>query len=221
MKKRKWTFKLFVMLPLLFITVSVGFVLLFKWVPVAYTPLMLKRAIEYRKDDTFHTTKKWVKLDDISKHMVNAVVLTEDQKFYTHNGFDWEEMQKMWDQHTKGLAKLRGCSTISQQTAKNLFTFGSSTWARKVWEAYWTYLIEKMWSKDRIMEVYLNIIEMGPGIYGAEAAAQHYYNCSASKLTREQAIAIAICLPNPLRMNPSKPTRYQLQRRATLLNQIQ
>ena len=127
----------------------------------------------------------------------------------------------MWDQHTKGLAKLRGCSTISQQTAKNLFTFGSSTWARKVWEAYWTYLIEKMWSKDRIMEVYLNIIEMGPGIYGAEAAAQHYYNCSASKLTREQAIAIAICLPNPLRMNPSKPTRYQLQRRATLLNQIQ
>jgi len=221
MKKRKWIFKLFVMLPLLFITVSVGLVLLFKWVPVVYTPLMLKRTIEYRKDDTFHTTKKWVKLDDISKHMVNAVVLTEDQKFYTHNGFDWEEMQKMWNQHTKGLAKLRGCSTISQQTAKNLFTFGSSTWARKAWEAYWTYLIEKMWSKDRIMEVYLNIIEMGPGIYGAEAAARHYYNCSASRLTREQAIAIAICLPNPLRMNPSKPTRYQLQRRATLLKQIQ
>lgn len=221
MKKRKWIFKLLVMLPLLFITVSVGLVLLFKWVPVAYTPLMLKRAIEYRKDDTFHTTKKWVKLDDISKHMVNAVVLTEDQKFYTHNGFDWEEMQKMWDRHTKGLAKLRGCSTISQQTAKNLFTFGSSTWARKGWEAYWTFLIEKLWSKDRIMEVYLNIIEMGPGIYGAEAAAQHYYNRSASKLTREQAIAIAICLPNPLRMNPTKPTRYQLQRRTTLLKQIQ
>ena len=221
MKKRKWIFKLLVMLPLLFITVSVGLVLLFKWVPVAYTPIMLKRTIEYRKDDTFHTTKKWVKLDDISKHMVNAVVLTEDQKFYTHNGFDWEEMQKMWDRHTKGLAKLRGCSTISQQTAKNLFTFGSSTWARKGWEAYWTFLIEKLWSKDRIMEVYLNIIEMGPGIYGAEAAAQHYYNRSASKLTREQAIAIAICLPNPLRMNPTKPTRYQLRRRATLLNQIQ
>lgn len=221
MKKRKWIFKLLVMLPLLFITVSVGLVLLFKWVPVAYTPLMLKRTIEYRKDDTFHTTKKWVKLDDISKHMVNAVVLTEDQKFYTHNGFDWEEMQKMWDRHTKGLAKLRGCSTISQQTAKNLFTFGSSTWARKGWEAYWTFLIEKLWSKDRIMEVYLNIIEMGPGIYGAEAAAQHYYNRSASKLTREQAIAIAICLPNPLRMNPTKPTRYQLQRRTTLLKQIQ
>lgn len=221
MKKRKWIFKLLVMLPLLFITVSVGLVLLFKWVPVAYTPLMLKRTIEYRKDDTFHTTKKWVKLDDISKHMVNAVVLTEDQKFYTHNGFDWEEMQKMWDRHTKGLAKLRGCSTISQQTAKNLFTFGSSTWARKGWEAYWTFLIEKLWSKDRIMEVYLNIIEMGPGIYGAEAAAQHYYNISASKLTREQAIAIAICLPNPLRMNPTKPTRYQLQRRTTLLKQIQ
>ena len=220
MKKRKWTFKLFVMLPLLFIAISVGTVLLLKWVPVAYTPLMLKRTIEYRKDKSFHTTKKWVKLSDISPHMVNAVVLTEDQKFYDHNGFDWEEMRKMWDLHSKGQAKLRGCSTISQQTAKNLFSTGSSTWVRKAWEAYWTFLIEKMWSKDRIMEVYLNIIEMGPGIYGAEAAAQQYFNRSASKLNREQAISIAICLPNPLRMSPTKLTRDQLQRRATLLQQI-
>ena len=220
MKKRKWAFKLFVMLPLLFIAISVGVVLLFKWVPVAYTPLMLKRSIEFRKDESFHTTKKWVKLSDISPHMVNAVVLTEDQKFYTHKGFDWEEINKMLDLHSKGQAKLRGCSTISQQTAKNLFSTGSSTWIRKAWEAYWTFLIERMWSKDRIMEVYLNIIEMGPGIYGAEAAAQQYFNRSASKLTREQAISIAICLPNPLRMNPTKLTRYQQQRRATLLQQI-
>ncbi len=221
MKKRKWAFRLFVKLPILFVAVSLGLVLLFKWVPVVYTPLMLRRSIEFRKDESFHTSRKWVKLEEISPHMVNAVILTEDQKFYTHNGFDWEEIKKMWNLHSKGKAELRGCSTISQQTAKNLFTFGSSTWARKIWETYWTFLIEKLWSKDRIMEVYLNIIEMGPGIYGAESAARQYYNRSASKLTREQAIAIAICLPNPIRMNPTRPTRYQLRRRATLLNQIQ
>lgn len=220
MKKSHRIFRLMIMLPCLFITISIALVLLFKWVPVVYTPLMLKRTIEFRKDDTFHTTKKWVKLEEISPHMVNAVILTEDQKFYTHKGFDWEEIRKMWDQHSKGRGKLRGCSTISQQTAKNMFSSGSATWVRKIWEAYWTFLIEKMWSKDRIMEVYLNIIEMGPGIYGVEAAAQKYYNRSASKLTREQAISIAICLPNPLRMNPTKPTRYQLDRRATLLRQI-
>ena len=220
MKKRKWAFKLFVKLPLLFIAISVGLVLLFKWVPVAYTPLMLKRSIEFRKDESFHTTKKWVKLSDISPHMVNAVVLTEDQKFYTHNGFDWEEIKKMWDLHNKGQAKLRGCSTISQQTAKNVFSFGSRTGARKVWEAYWTVLIELLWSKDRIMEVYLNVIEMGPGIYGAEAAAQQYFKCNAIKLTKRQAVSIAICLPNPLRSNPTKLTNYQRNRCNRLLEQM-
>jgi monofunctional biosynthetic peptidoglycan transglycosylase len=220
MKKRKWTYRLFVRLPLLFITLSVALVLLFRWAPVGYTPLMLKRAIQYRKVESFTTKHDWVSLKDISPNLVKAVVMTEDQKFYTHNGFDWEAIEDMWNAHVEKGAKLRGCSTISQQTAKNLFSFGTRTSARKAWEAYWTFLIEKLWSKDRIMEVYLNVIEMGPGIYGAEAAAQHYFGCHASKLTRRQAVSIAVCLPNPLRINPSKLTPYQTRRVNTLVERM-
>lgn len=220
-KKRKWTFRLFVKLPLLFIALSLALVLLLRYVPVNYSPLMLKRSIENRNVKSFKTQHTWVSLDRISPNLAKAVVLTEDQKFYDHHGFDWEAIRKMRDDHlTKG-TKLRGCSTISQQTAKNVFSFGTRTGARKVWEAYWTFLIEKLWSKDRIMEVYLNIIEMGPGIYGAEAAAQHYFGCHAAKLTRRQAISIAICLPNPLRSNPARLTPYQTSRCNRLLQQMQ
>ena len=221
MKKRKWTFRLFVRLPLLFIALSFAVVLLLRYVPVNYTPLMLKRSIENRKSDTFKTQHTWVSLDRISPSLAKAVVLTEDQKFYQHHGFDWEEIRKMRDDHLNKGTKIRGCSTISQQTAKNVFTFGSRTGARKIWEAYWTVLIELLWSKDRIMEVYLNVIEMGPGIYGAEAAARHYFNCQADKLTRRQAISIAICLPNPLKSNPTKLTPYLRNRCNTLLEQMQ
>lgn len=220
-KKRKWTFKLFVKLPLLFVTLSFALVLLLRYVPVYYTPLMLKRSIENRKVEAFKTQHKWVSLDQISPQLAKAVVMTEDQKFYTHNGFDWEEIKKMREDHLSKGTKLRGCSTISQQTAKNVFSFGTRTGARKVWEAYWTVLIELLWSKDRIMEVYLNIIEMGPGIYGAEAASQQYFKCNASKLTRRQALSIAICLPNPLRSNPTKLTTYQRNRLNSLLEQMQ
>ena len=220
MKKRKRKYKLLVRIPLLFIALSLALVLLLRYVPVIYTPLMLKRTSENRKVETYETRHTWVSLDKISPQLAKAVVLTEDQKFYDHHGFDWDEIRKMRDDHMNKGTKLRGCSTISQQTAKNVFSFGSRTGIRKVWEAYWTVLIELLWSKDRIMEVYLNIIEMGPGIYGVEAASQKYFNRSASKLTREQAISIAICLPNPLRMNPTKLTRYQQQRLSTLMQQI-
>ena len=220
MKKRKWTFRLFVRLPLLFFTVSVALVLLLRWVPVRYTPLMLKRAIQYRKVESFCTKHDWVSLEDISPEMVKAVVMTEDQKFYTHKGFDWDALKDMWDSHNRKGTKLRGCSTISQQTAKNVFSFGSHTSTRKVWEAYWTVLIEKLWSKDRIMEVYLNIIEMGPGIYGAESAAKHYYGIHAKSLNRRQAVSIAICLPNPLRYNPVKLSSYQMRRCNTLIQRM-
>jgi len=220
MKKRKWTFRLFVRLPLLFIALSFALVLLLRYVPVKYTPLMLKRSIENRKSDTFKTQHTWVSLDQISPQLSKAVVLTEDQKFYDHNGFDWEEIRKMREDHLKKGTKLRGCSTISQQTAKNVFSFGTKTGTRKVWEAYWTVLIELMWSKDRIMEVYLNVIEMGPGIYGAQAAAEHYFKCDAGKLTRRQAVSIAICLPNPLRYNPTRLSDYQRKRCDRLLQQM-
>ena len=220
-KKRKWTYRLFVRLPLLFIALSFALVLLLRYVPVYYTPLMLKRSIENRNVESFKTKHTWVSLDQISPQLAKAVVLTEDQKFYTHKGFDWEEIKKMRDDHLNKGTKLRGCSTISQQTAKNVFSFGSRTGIRKVWEAYWTVLIELLWSKDRIMEVYLNVIEMGPGIYGAEAAAQQYYKCHANKLTRRQAVSIAICLPNPLKYNPTKLTTYQRNRCNRLLEQMQ
>ena len=220
MKKRKWTFRLFVRLPLLFITVSVALVLMFRWVPVRYTPLMLIRAIQYRKVESFSTKHDWVSLKDISPEMVKAVVMTEDQKFYTHKGFDWDALKEMWDSHNRKGTKLRGCSTISQQTAKNVFSFGTRTSARKIWEAYWTVLIEKLWSKDRIMEVYLNVIEMGPGIYGAESAAKHYYGIHAKNLNRRQAVSIAICLPNPLRYNPVKLSSYQMRRCNTLIQRM-
>ena len=221
MKKRKWTYRLFVRLPLLFIALSIALVLLLRFVPVKYTPLMLKRTIENRKVESYESRHTWVSLDQISPQLAKAVVLTEDQKFYTHHGFDWDEIKKMWNEHQNKGTELRGCSTISQQTAKNVFSFGSRTGIRKVWEAYWTVLIELLWSKDRIMEVYLNVIEMGPGIYGAEAAAQQYYKCHADKLTRRQVVSIAICLPNPLKSNPNKLTPYQLNRCNRLLEQMQ
>jgi len=221
MKKRKRKYKLLVRLPLLFIALSLALVLLLRYVPVIYTPLMLKRTIENRKVETYESRHTWVSLDKISPQLAKAVVLTEDQKFYDHHGFDWDEIRKMRDDHMNKGTKLRGCSTISQQTAKNVFSFGSRTGIRKVWEAYWTVLIELLWSKDRIMEVYLNVIEMGPGIYGAEAAAEHYFGCHADKLTRRQAVSIAICLPNPLKYNPTKLTPYQRNRCNTLLEQMQ
>ena len=220
MKKRKWTFRLLVGLPLLFFTLSIALVLLLRWVPVMYTPLMLKRTIQYRKVESFSTRHHWVNIKDISPELVKAVVMTEDQKFYTHKGFDWDELKAMWNAHKMKGIKLRGCSTISQQTAKNVFSFGSHTNARKVWEAYWTVLIEKLWNKERIMEVYLNVIEMGPGIYGAEAAAEHYYGCHAKSLNRRQAVSIAVCLPNPLKYSPVKLTSYQRRRCDRLIEQM-
>ena len=220
MKKHKWTYRLFVRLPLLFITLSIALVLLLRYVPVYYTPLMLKRSIQNAKTESFKTKKTWVSLDQISPELAKAVVLTEDQKFYTHRGFDWDEIKTMWGNHQNKGTKIRGCSTISQQTAKNVFSFGSRTGVRKVWEAYWTVLIEALWSKDRIMEVYLNVIEMGPGIYGAEAAAEQYFGCHAIKLNRRQAVSIAVCLPNPLKYNPSKLTNYQRNRCNNLMEQM-
>ena len=178
---------------------------------------MLKRSIENRKVESFKNQHTWVSLDKISPQLAKAVVLTEDQKFYQHHGFDWEEIRKMRDDHLNKGTKIRGCSTISQQTAKNVFTFGSRTGARKIWEAYWTVLIELLWSKDRIMEVYLNVIEMGPGIYGAEAAAQHYFHTTADRLTLRQAALITACYPSPLHRNPARPTPYLNKRAAQIM----
>ena len=156
----------------------------------------------------------------MSPALIQAVIASEDNLFCEHKGFDWQEMKKMYAQHQEKGKKIRGCSTISQQTAKNVFTWGTSTWARKIFEAYFTFLIEKIWGKERILEVYLNVAEMGKGIYGAEAAALEYYGCHAADLNRSQSIAIAVCLPNPIRFNPRVKSSYLSERQAQIRSLI-
>ena len=185
-----------------FFTISVAWVLVYKWAPVTWTPLMLKRSIQNSNENDYKNTRTWVDIENISPVMVRAVIASEDCRFMTHHGFDIKELRKMREEHEEKGKKIRGCSTISQQVAKNCFTFCGQSWWRKGFEAYYTVLIELLWSKERIMEVYLNIIETGNGVYGVEAAAQKYFKRSASKLNTHQAVSIACILPNPLQRNP-------------------
>ena len=163
---------------------------------------MLRRSIENIDNKDFHNQRTWVDIEDIAQVMVRAVIASEDGRFMTHHGFDFEEIDKMMDEHERKGKKIRGCSTISQQVAKNCFTFGSRTWLRKGVEAYYTFLIELIWGKKRIMEVYLNVAETGKGLYGVEAASMKYFKRHASALTQDQAICLACILPNPLVRRP-------------------
>ena len=210
---RKWIAKLLLIkLPLAFVAVTVLWVLMLKWVPVWVTPLMVSRSIEYRNDDTFRTQKKWRRYERISPEMAKAVIASEDNLFAEHNGFDWKEMRKAINDHkTKG-KKLRGASTISQQTAKNVFLFPSRSFVRKAFEAYFTLLIEWIWGKERILEVYLNVAKMGKGVYGAEAAARAFFDKNASELTRREASLITACLPNPIDRHADRPSQYVSKR---------
>lgn len=182
-------------------------VTLAKWLPVYWTPLMVVRAIEYRKDASFKTQSKWRPLEAISPQLALAVVASEDNRFMNHRGFDMIEIRHSIEDGRKG-KRLRGASTISQQTAKNVFLLPSHSWVRKGLEVYYTEAIELIWGKRRIMEVYLNVIECGKGIYGAEAAAQAFYKKPASQLTEAQAARIAAVLPNPLKRSVTHPSAY-------------
>lgn len=203
-----WLLKVFLSV----VVLSVLWVVAYRFIPVRLTPLMIKRAYEYRNENDFHTTQKWVPLEEISPEMWRAVIASEDNRFMDHNGFDVEELKKMYKEYLEDGKDLRGCSTISQQTAKNCFTFCSDTWFRKGIEAYYTFLIEKIWDKRRIMEVYLNVAEMGKGIYGVQAASEHYYHVSAKNLSRQEAIRLAVILPAPLKRNPLRNTDYMQSR---------
>lgn len=195
--------KRFVILTLVaFCTMSTSWVLLYKWAPVKWTPLMLKRTLQNIGEKDYKNTRTWVDLEDISPVMVRAVMASEDGRFMEHWGFDLKELIKMKKEHKSKGKKIRGCSTISQQVAKNCFTFCGHSWWRKSFETYYTVLIELFWSKERIMEVYLNIAETGKGVFGVEAAAQKYFGRSAAKLNTHQAVSIACVLPNPLKRNP-------------------
>jgi len=163
--------------------------------------------------------KKWVDFEDISDNMKRAAVSAEDQLFLKHLGFDLKAIEKAFAEN-KNSKKVKGGSTISQQTAKNVFLWPGRSWLRKGFEAYFTLLIELLWSKERILEVYLNVIEMGDGIYGAEAAAQSYFGKSCTKLSRSQAALIAACFPNPRRWTPRRPTQYIKHRQYLIMRNM-
>lgn len=207
---------LLVYVPAGFVVTSVLLVTLLKWVPVTITPLMVRRSIESIGKPHHTFQRKWVPLESISDNMIRAVIAAEDQKFLCHDGFDFEELGRMKHEHISDGSPLRGCSTISQQTAKNCFTFCTSSWLRKGVEAYYTVLIEWIWGKDRIMEVYLNVAEFGRQIYGIEAAAQHYYSIRAEDLTLADATSLACCLPNPLHRDPDWVNRHLASRRSEI-----
>lgn len=203
-----------------FLLVSVLWVLIYRFVNPPITLLMVLRNIERKTEGKpLKMEKKWVDFDDISDNMKRAAVSAEDQLFLKHIGFDVKAIEQAFKTNKKG-EKVKGGSTISQQTAKNVFLWPGRSWVRKGFEAYFTLLIEMLWSKERILEVYLNVIEMGDGIYGAEAAAQSYFGKSCTKLTRSQAALIAACFPNPRRWTPRNPTRYIKHRQYLILKNM-
>ncbi|WP_374579497.1 monofunctional biosynthetic peptidoglycan transglycosylase [Phenylobacterium sp.] len=179
---------------------------IYRFVPPPVTWLMIQRVFEGRGFD-----RRWRSLDDISPRLVRAVIAAEDAKFCDHNGFDFDAMEKAFESNAKG-RKLRGGSTISQQTAKNVFLWPGRSYVRKGLEAYFTVLIEVIWGKPRIMEVYLNSVEWGPGVYGAEAAARKNFGVGAGQLTAAQAARLAAILPSPLKWKAAQPGPYVKRR---------
>ena len=212
---RRFLLLVLVKIPVAFLVLTFLWVLLLKWIPPVATPLMVQRAIEYREDKDFKTRYKWVPYDKISSEMARAVIAAEDNFFFEHDGFDRDAIELARKEREQGKA-LRGASTISQQTAKNVFCSHRRDFVRKGFETYFTVLIEWMWGKERILEVYLNVAEMGKGIYGAQAAAEQYWKKSAADLTRRQSCLIAACLPSPLKRSPVKPGNY-VSRQANVL----
>lgn len=193
-------------------------VVVYKFVPVYYTPLMFIRLFEqFQEGKSFKLDHTWVPMDKIAQPLAQAVVASEDNLFLDHHGFDLEQIQKARTEAERG-KRVRGASTISQQTAKNVFLWPGKSYLRKGLEAYFTLLIEWIWGKERIMEVYLNSIEMGDGIYGAEAVARAHFKKPAYKLTRAEAALIAASLPNPRRFNSGKPSPYMLKRQTKILS---
>ena len=187
-----------------FVGLSLALVVLYRFVPPPVTATMLM--------DSNGITKDWEPLSNIDRNLVSAVIAAEDGKFCTHDGFDREAIEKAIERNAQG-GRIRGGSTISQQTAKNVFLWQGGGYVRKGFEAWFTFLIEQIWDKRRIMEVYLNVAEWGAGIYGAEAAAQHWFGKSASELTRTEAARLAAILPSPRRYQAAEPGPF-VRRRA-------
>lgn len=228
-RKKKFNLKQFLKkLPKIILKIFVGFiflsifsVVLLKWLNPFTSSIMIQRKINAIV--TFKNRQiiayEWFSYDDISKNMALAVVAAEDQNFPTHFGFDLEQIEKAIEQHERG-RRLRGASTITQQVAKNLFLWEGRSFIRKGLEAYFTVLMELLWSKERILEVYLNITEMGDMIFGVGAASQIYFKKLPSKLTRGQAALLAAIIPNPIRFSVRNPSGYVLRKQGWILDQM-
>ncbi|MDY8135186.1 monofunctional biosynthetic peptidoglycan transglycosylase [Aquimarina sp. 2201CG5-10] len=213
----KRIFRFFYKGTLVFLICSVIWVLAYKWIDVPITPLMGIRKLQSENKQVIK--HQWISLQKMSKNIQLAVICSEDQRFIEHRGFDKEAIEKAIAEHKSG-KRLRGASTITQQTAKNVFLWPQRSWARKGLESYFTFLVESFWSKERILEVYLNSIEMGDGIYGVEAAAKFWFNKSASDLTRDESAAIAAILPNPRKFLADPPSAYTQKRKKWILQQM-
>lgn len=194
----------------LVLVLPVVLMLVYRVVPPVITPLMVLRVVEGHGVE-----RRWVPLDEVSPLLQRAVIAAEDTRFCQHGGIDWEAVDRAIEENRRG-GRLLGASTISMQTSKNLFLLPYRTFLRKGAEVYLTYWLEFLWPKDRIFVVYLNIVEWGPGIYGAQAAAQHYFGVPAKDLSRRQAALMAAALPNPLEWRPDRPGAWMAQRAASL-----
>jgi monofunctional biosynthetic peptidoglycan transglycosylase len=208
---------------LLFLMISILLVLLFRWLPPPLSGFMVQRHVQHiwegqkRKPTIYYD---WVAYEEISPYMVLAVVAAEDQKFPVHFGFDLRAIQQAFKDRIRGKT-LRGASTISQQVVKNLYLWHGRSWLRKALEAWFTLWLELLWSKQRTLEVYLNIIELGDQTYGVEAASQRFFKKPARSLSREEAALLAAVLPNPLAYHANAPSSYVRKRQAWILRQMQ
>jgi len=198
--------RLLMALAVALVAFSVGWAALYRVVPVPATPLMLIRAA-----GGSGLAHDWVPMSQISPHLARAVIASEDTLFCGHGGFDWAAIEGAFEDNEEG-RRLRGGSTISQQTAKNAFLWPDRSWTRKGIEAWFTLLIETLWPKSRILEVYLNSVEWDDGVYGAEAAARHHFKKPAAALTRREAALLAVVLPNPRNWSPNPPGAYVARR---------
>jgi monofunctional biosynthetic peptidoglycan transglycosylase len=213
-------FRFFLKICLWFFVISVLSVVLFRFVPVPFTPLMISRAFEQReRGEEMEAAHDWVPIEEISPELQKAVIASEDSNFLTHHGFDFDAMYKAYKSNKKG-KRIKGGSTISQQTAKNVFLWQGRSYLRKGLEAYFTILIEVLWSKERIMEVYLNSIEMGDAVYGAQAASKYWYRKDAKNLTRYEAAGIAAILPNPLKYKATNSSSYINRRKGRIVRHM-
>jgi monofunctional biosynthetic peptidoglycan transglycosylase len=178
------------------------------------TITQIEGLVKYQKLD-----RDYINFDEMGRNVKKAVIASEDQNFYRHNGFDFQAIQKAFADNQKG-KKLKGGSTISQQTAKNVFLWNGRSYVRKGLEAIFTFIIEKVWSKDIILERYLNSIEMGQGVFGVEAASHYYFGKSSADLTKSEAAWIAVCLPNPKKYDPKNPSSYLSRKHSWVMRQM-